>query len=181
MKNFFIRADYYLATFSRFFLVFLVLLLTAMMTVSVFLRYVLDLALPAIEELSILVGLWLYFVSMVVVTRERGHLTGGILDLFNLGKSQRTLIKKFNDLIGLAVICVFGFYALKYIFFVTKINRVSTNLGWPTALWVSAAVIGFALMALYKLRDLFIQKNSYTVYDNKSPHPEDAVLEDTCQ
>jgi TRAP-type C4-dicarboxylate transport system permease small subunit len=178
MRNFFTRADNYLAAFSRFFLVFLVLLLTGMMATSVFLRYVLGLALPAIEELSILVGLWLYFLSMVYVTRERGHLTGGVLDLFNLSRSTRAFVKAFNDLIGLAVICIFGFYAVKYFFFVMKINRVSTNLGWPTAIWVSAAIVGFILMALYKLRDLFIHDNSYTVYDNKSPHSDDAVLEE---
>ncbi len=178
MKNFFDRTDYYLAVLFRFCLVALVLILTGMMAVSVFLRYVLDLALPAIEELSILVGLWLYFISMVVVTRERGHLTGGILDLFNLSPRYQAWIKCFNDVVGLAVICCFGFYAIKYFFFVAKINRVSTNLAWPTTIWVSAAIVGFTLMAAYKLRDLFIHKNSYTVYDNKSPHSDDAVLEE---
>ncbi|RDE19020.1 TRAP transporter small permease [Motiliproteus coralliicola] len=178
MISLFARADRYLAQFSRLCLVGLTLLLAGLMAVAVFLRYVMDQAFPAIEEISILAGLWLYFISMVVVTRERSHLTGGILDLLNLSPRTRVLIKGFNDLVGLLVIGFFGFYAFKYLLFVMKINRVSTNLGWPTAFWVGAAIAGFTLMALYKVRDLFIHKNSYTEFDNKSPHPADATLEE---
>lgn len=178
MKNLFILVDHYLATLYQFILVSLTLLLTTMMAFAVFMRYIVDQAFPAVEELSILSGLWLYFIAMVVVTRERGHLTGGILDLLNLSKRSRMFIKGFNDLAGLAVLGVFCFYAYKYLFFMIKINRVSTNLGWSTSLWVGAAVVGFTLMAAYKVRDLFIHKNSYTIYDNKSPHSKDAVLEE---
>ena len=178
MKTLFARTDHCLAALCHFCLVFLTLSLTGMMAFAVFMRYVIDQSFPAVEELSILVGLWLYFIAMVVVTRERGHLHGGILDLFDISPRNRALIKGFNDLVGLAVICFFGFYAFKYLFFVMKINRVSTNLSWPTALWVGAAIVGFTLMAGYKLRDLFNHKDSYTEYDNKSPHSKDAVLED---
>lgn len=178
MKTLLKSADHYFAVASRFCLVFLTLFLTVMMATAVFLRYVMDQSFPAIEELSILVGLWLYFIAIVVVTRERGHLTGGILELLDLSPRHHALIKGFNDLVGLVVICFFGFYAYKYLFFVMKINRVSTNLSWPTAFWVSAAIAGFTLMAIYKVRDLFIHRNSYTSYDNKSPHSKDAVLEE---
>ena len=173
MFNFLCRLDNGFARLSRLVLIFLCLFLTGLMATAVFLRYVLDQAFPAIEEISILTGLWLYFISMVLVTRERGHLTGGILELLDLSSKQRTYIKVFNDFIGLAVICIFGFYAGKYLLFIMKINRVSTNLGWPTALWVGAAITGFALMAIYKLRDLFSHSNTYSQYDNKS-------LCDTC-
>lgn len=179
MKKFLNCIDAYLNTFSRICLVTLTLFLAAMMAFAVFMRYALDQAIPAIEELSILIGLWLYFIAMIVVTRERGHLTGGILELLNLNKQTRMYIKAFNDLLGFVVVSFFSFYAFKYLFFVMKINRVSTNLNWPTAIWVAAAVAGFSFMAIYKLRDLFIHKNSYTTYDNKSPHPKDAVLEDS--
>lgn len=177
MNSLFIRIDRALVSICRFALIFLVLSLAGMMAVGVFLRYVMDLSFPAMEELSIMVGLWFYFVSMAYVTRERAHLAGGILDLFDLTPQTRAAVKWIADFVGLGVICFFGFYTYKYLFFVMKINRVSTNLGWPTALWVGAAIVGFTLMAAYKLRDLFIHRNSYTVYDNKSPHSKDAVME----
>ncbi|MBN3560972.1 TRAP transporter small permease [Aliamphritea spongicola] len=173
------RLDAGFARLSRLLLIFLCLFLTGLMATAVFLRYGLDQAFPAIEEISILTGLWLYFIAMVLVTRERSHLTGGIMELLNLTPKQRTLIKAFNDLVGLTVICFFGFYATKYLLFIMKINRASTNLGWPTALWVSAAVAGFTLMALYKLRDLFSHSNTYSQYDNKSLHARDAVLKES--
>jgi len=84
MKSLLNNLDSSLAKLWRFSLVFLTLLLTAIMAFAVFMRYVVDTAFPAVEELSILIGLWLYFISIVVVTRERGHLTGGILELLNL-------------------------------------------------------------------------------------------------
>jgi len=179
MKNLLTKLDHYLGLSYRFALVFLTLFLTGMMALAVFMRYVLDLSLPAIEEGSILVGLWLYFIAMIAVTRERSHLTGGVLDLFNLSARTRARIKTFNDLVGLCVIGVFVWYAWKYLAFVMKINRSSTNLGWPTALWVSAAVFGFCTMALYKIRDLFVHEDSYTQYDNKSPHPPTATQKET--
>lgn len=179
MLNFLIRLDSGFTRLSRFLLIFLCLFLTALMAFAVFLRYVLDQAFPAVEEVSILTGLWLYFIAMVLVTRERSHLTGGILELLSLSRRQRILIKAFNDVIGLGVLCFFGFYAAKYLLFMMKINRVSTNLDWPSALWVSAAVCGFAVMALYKLRDLFNHRNEYSQYDNKSLHAKDAVLRES--
>lgn len=154
MKNLFLTLDHYLAKLCRFSMIFLTLLLTGMMATAVFLRYVLDQSLPAIEESSILVGVWLYFVAMVAVTRERSHLTGGIVDLFDLSPRTRRNIKSFNDFIGLCVVCIFAYYAFKYIAFTMKINRVSTNLSWPTALWIASSIFGFSLMAIYKIRDL---------------------------
>lgn len=178
MKILLKRIDVMLCALFHYVLVILTLVLTLLMASAVFMRYALDTAFPAVEEISILVGLWLYFISMVVVTRERGHLTGGILELLDLSVKSRLMIKRFNDLIGLCVICCFGFYATKYLLFIIKINRVSTNLGWPTALWVSAAIFGFTAMAIYKLRDLFISRDEYTVYDNKSHHPDKAALKE---
>lgn len=178
MKNLFLKLDHYLAAGCRLGMIFLALFLTGMMAVAVFLRYVLDQSLPAIEEGSILVGLWLYFTAMVVVTRERSHLTGGIIDLFDLSHRSRMRIKTFNDFVGLCVLCVFAYYTWKYLAFTMKINRSSTNLGWPTALWISSAMFGFSLMVVYKLRDLFVHEDTYTQYDNKSPHPSSARLKE---
>jgi len=178
MKKLFLKFDHYLALGYRLGMIFLTLFLTGMMAFAVFLRYVLDQSLPAIEEASILVGLWLYFIAMVAVTRERSHLTGGIIDLFDLSHRTRMRIKAFNDLVGLCVICIFAWYAFKYLAFTMKINRASTNLGWPTALWISASIFGFSLMAMYKVRDLFIHEDTYTQYDNKSPHPASAKLKE---
>ena len=145
MKNFLSKADHIISIFCRYSLIVLTLLLTSMMFITVFLRYVLDQSFPAIEELSILVGLWFYFISMAVVTREKSHLTGGILELFNISPKVLLIIQKSCDLVGLMILCAFSFYACKYLLFMMKINRVSTNLSWPTALWVSAAVAGFTL------------------------------------
>jgi TRAP-type C4-dicarboxylate transport system permease small subunit len=159
-------------------MVFFALLLTIMMAFSVFLRYVLDQSFPAVEEICILIGIWLYFVGMVVVTRERSHLTGGVLDLINLTPRVRALIKAFNDLVGLCVLCLFSFYTFKYLLFVMKINRTSTNLEWPIAVYVSAAIFGFVLMVIYKIRDLFMHENKYSIYDIKSPHSPDSMLKE---
>lgn len=179
MKNLFLTFDHWMAKLCRFGMIFLTLLLTGMMATAVFLRYVLDQSLPAIEESSILVGVWLYFIAIVSVTRERSHLTGGIVDLFDLSPRTRRNIKSFNDLIGLCVVTIFAYYAFKYLAFTMKINRVSTNLSWPTALWVFSAVFGFCLMAIYKIRDLFRHDDTYTPYDNKSPHASSATLKET--
>ncbi|MGB1239632.1 MAG: TRAP transporter small permease [Pseudomonadales bacterium] len=172
------QLDSALAALFKHFLVFALLALTALMAFAVFLRYVLDQAIPAIEELSVLLGLWIYFIAFVVVTRERSHLTGGILDLISLSSRQRALIKGFNDLVGLCIVAVFGYYAYKYLFFTLKINRSSTNLAWPTAWWVGAAVTGFSLMGVYKLRDLFNHSYTYNDYDNKSPHASNAIFKE---
>ncbi len=174
------RADRLFARACHAAMIALAMTLALMMAAAVFLRYVLDQSFPAIEEASILIGLWLYFVAIIVVTRERSHLTGGIVDLFDLNDRTRILIRSFNDLLGLAVVCFFAYFAFKYLFFVMKINRTSTNLGWPTALWVGAAIAGFVFMTVYKLRDLFNHDNTYSTYDNKSPHPASAELKESC-
>lgn len=141
----------------RALVILLAVLLTGLITVSVFLRYVLDQSIPAIEESSILIGLWFYFVSVVLVSRERSHLTGGIIDLFAISPRTLRYVQLFNTLVCTVVSAVFLYYSLKYLAFMLKINRTSTNLGWPTAIWVSSVVFGFIAMLLYSLRDLLIK------------------------
>lgn len=176
MKKILAVIDKKLAEISQCLIIFLALSLTFVMALSVFLRYVLNQSFPAIEEISILVGVWFYFFSMVVVTRERSHLTGGILDLIYLSVNSRRYIKLFNDFVGLIVLAIFSYFTFKYLIFVMKINRSSTNLSWPMAIWIISAAVGFSWMALYKLRDLFVHDDRYSPYDNKSPHPASAQL-----
>ncbi|WP_271271120.1 TRAP transporter small permease [Aliamphritea hakodatensis] len=165
------KLDVRLAQFLRYSVVVLSLLLAALMFTAVILRYVLSASFPEVEELSVLVGLWLYFFAMIIVTRERSHLHGGIADLLNMSDKLRAGIQYMNYLIAFALTSAFAFYTVKYLLFTMKINRTSTSLQWPTAIWVSAAVFGFLLMAMYLSRELFSFRFKVGDYDYKSPHP----------
>lgn len=168
MKDLLVRLDQRLDEVFRFCLVLLALFLSAVMVAAAFLRYFTDQSLPAVEEVSVLVGVWLYFISMIVVTRERGHLTGGVLELFDIGNRGRRAVRLVNDFIGLLVMGVFLFYTVEYLLFVSKIGRKSTNMNLSTTIWVAAAVVGFVFMSVYKVRDLFVCENAVAECDELS-------------
>ncbi|UTW08010.1 TRAP transporter small permease [Pseudomonas benzenivorans] len=168
MKDLLVRFDRRLNAVFRFCLVLLALVLSAVMVAAAFLRYFTDQSLPAVEEVSILLGVWIYFISMIVVTRDRGHLTGGVLELLDIGNGGRRAIRFINDLIGLLVMGVFLFYTIEYLLFVYKIGRKSTNMNLSTTVWVAAAVVGFFFMFAYKIRDLFFCENAVAECDGLS-------------
>lgn len=123
--------------------------LALLMVVTVIMRYGIDNPFLAIEEASVLLGLWLYFTGAAYVTAKRSHICGGALHLLVKTDQGLRWVKLMTSLICLGITLVILTYAAKYGWFTFDKGRKSTYLQWPKWIWVFSMVFGFASMVLF--------------------------------
>ncbi|MBM3491000.1 MAG: TRAP transporter small permease [Alphaproteobacteria bacterium] len=123
--------------------------LAFLMVAQIIMRYWLHKPFLGIEETSVLLGVWIYFLGAAYVTRLNGHMRGGVAQL--IFKQARTLaiVHLFAEVVCLAVTLVFGYYISDYAIFTIQSNRRSTYLGWSSGFWVGSLWLGLILMAIY--------------------------------
>ncbi|MBY4677525.1 TRAP transporter small permease [Marinobacterium arenosum] len=162
----------------RALMIFAGLALAGLMFGQVILRYVLESPFAGMEEMSILLGVWVYFLGMGYATRVREHIHGGVVSLVLKDPFKIRLIRFIGSCICIIAACAFGFFAIKYALFVIDKGRLSLYMQWPKGLWSASMIVGFAMMAGYFLlqavaefRDLMrhrAQRHGNVVPDHQS-------------
>lgn len=121
--------------------------LAGIMTLQVFLRYVVESAFLGIEEISALFGLWLYFMGLALVTARDQHVRGGLIQ-----DALPPAVRRVLDVVLLllcAGICAYFFVlSLDYLAFLYEGGRRSTFLRWPSFIWAASLSLGLGLSAL---------------------------------
>lgn len=125
--------------------------LAVLMFAQVIMRYFFDSPFSGIEEVSILLGVWVYFMGMGYATKEREHIHGGIVSLVVSDPYKVSQIRFIGSVISMIAACIFGFFACKYAIFVIEKGRTSVNLQWPKGFWSASMIVGFSMMAGYFL------------------------------
>ncbi|WP_370280622.1 TRAP transporter small permease [Pontibacterium sp.] len=125
--------------------------LAFLMFSQVIMRYVLESPFTGIEEASILLAVWVYFLGMGYATREREHIHGGIVSLVVQDPYKVKMIRFIGSITCMIAAIVFGYFACKYAFKEIDRGRVSVNLRWPRGIWSASMIIGFAMMVGYFL------------------------------
>ncbi|MFT5720740.1 MAG: TRAP-type C4-dicarboxylate transport system permease small subunit [Motiliproteus sp.] len=152
------RIDGYLVRFEqllnkvfRSLMILTCLSLAILMFTQVVMRYALDSPFSGIEEVSILLAVWVYFLGMGYATREREHIHGGIVSLVVKDQQKVAYIRFVGSIICMLAACVFGYFAYQYALKEITRGRVSTTLRWPRGIWSASMIVGFAMMIGYFL------------------------------
>ncbi len=152
------RVDGYLMRFERLlnWLFRAMMVMTGMglaflMFSQVIMRYVLESPFTGIEEASILLAVWVYFLGMGYATREREHIHGGIVSLVVKDPYKVNVIRFIGSITCMIAAIVFGYFACKYALKEIDRGRVSVNLRWPRGVWSASMIVGFAMMVGYFL------------------------------
>ncbi len=122
--------------------------LAGLMVVQVLLRYVFLSPFLGIEEVAVLLGLWVYFLGLVYVTRTRGHISSGVLQLFIERAILLKLLEAVKLLLCIISSCIFLYFSINYVLQTFESGRSSTYLSWPMTIWVASMVFGFSLSLL---------------------------------
>lgn len=128
---------------ARILMVASMLGLAVTMVVQVVLRYVLNQSLMGVEEISILFGIWIYYIGFVVVTVDNEHIKGGVFRAAP-GSRRFVIASALSSALCLAICLVFLKMSFDYNLFIAEIGRRSTFLRWPTLLWTGVLSIAFA-------------------------------------
>ena len=154
------QAESLIAWMQRALIIIVILSLALLMVVQIILRYGLEEPFLGIEETSVLLGLWFYFLGAAYVTREEAHIRGGVAGLVIKNPKTLAAIRLIGTLLCIAAIAMFTYYAYKYAAFTLKIGRNSSYLEWPTILWVASMLFGFIMMAFYFVLDAYRQSRA---------------------
>jgi TRAP-type C4-dicarboxylate transport system permease small subunit len=133
----------------RFILVTVFILLGFLLFAQVVMRYGIESPFLGTEELAPMLALWGYFLGMVNATREREHITGGVLTLICKNIKIIQVVRIFGTLICLIATIIFGYYAWDFALFNLDIGRKSLYMRWPKYLWDFSMVTGFVLIGFY--------------------------------
>lgn len=118
---------------------------------QVVMRYVFESPFTGIEEASILLAVWLYFLGMGYATREREHIHGGIVSLVVKDPYKVAIIRFISSITCMLAAILFGYFASQYALKEIDRGRISTILQWPRGLWSASMFVGFAMMVGYFL------------------------------
>ena len=146
-----IKSEDLLFAVQRMLLMAVTLSLPSLMVAVIVMRYWLEIPFLGIEEIAVLLGLWLHFLGAACATREGKHITGGVVELVISSPRKRSAVKFAASLITFSVCCTIFYFSLDYGKFMIETNRKSIYLGWPSILWAGSMMIGFALMLFYFL------------------------------
>ena len=128
---------------------FCCMMLALLMFGQVIMRYVLETPFVGIEEVSILLAVWIYFLGMGYATKKQEHIHGGILSLVVSDPVIFKTVRFFCTIVCIFGACVFGYYASKYALKQIDRGRLSIVMQWPRWIWSSSMFVGFAMMIIY--------------------------------
>lgn len=144
----------FLEMLLRFIMISSAICLSLLMFFQVILRYVFDSPFTGIEEVALLLGVWVYFSGMAYATKTKEHISGGVIHLIVKNPKYIEMIKLFGYVVSLTALVFFSYLAMEYVMKIFDRGRLSTNLAWPRWVWSSSMVFGFVLSSLYLLLDI---------------------------
>lgn len=139
---------------ERFILVTVSVLAVASVVATVVMRYVLKTDLYGVEEIIILLAMWLYFIGGAYGGYEGSHITADVLSGYlKSGKTKKTL-RLIVAVISVLCSLVLAKWGLDYLSFSLRINAKTVSLHLP--LFLSQLPIGlcFILSFIYSLYHL---------------------------
>ena len=145
-----------LVRLERALIIFFCLSLAALMVFQIVLRYVFVTPFLGIEEVTVLLGFWIYFLGLVHVTRTRQHIGSGVLQLFIRNEAGLKALEIFKLLVCALSSAIFLYFSIEYWLKTDASGRISTYLSWPTTVWVSSMMFGFAVATLLFLMHLWL-------------------------
>ncbi|TIO06428.1 TRAP transporter small permease subunit [Mesorhizobium sp.] len=134
---------------QRFLLLLCGAVLTVLITVQVFTRYVMSISLFGIEELASFVAVYLYFIGASHGAWERGHISASLVELVVPEGRTREAIAAFASLITLLLCGWMTLWAWQYLAFTLKRGTMSLETGIPMV-WVHGVMpVCLTLMTVY--------------------------------
>lgn len=136
-------------------LIVLVFALPLLVTLQVFLRYVLHMPLMGIEELMLFPIIWLYMLGGSNASRERHHIECGILSLYIKKEKSIAIFKVIKTSLSFIISLWLTYWAWWYFLYSLKMWKISALLHIPMFFGESALFIGLLLMTIYAGIELY--------------------------
>jgi len=137
-------------------LVVLSIYLTILVLVQVVIRYFLQIPFVGgqVEELTLYVIFWFYFLGAVYSTYNRTYIKGGVIEALFKKPRVQGYFHVGTAAIPLAISCLFAVWGYQEFLWNLEVNKRTIMLFLPQAFSYLSIFVGFALMSLYFLTGL---------------------------
>ena len=134
--------------------------------VNVFARYVLNIGIFGLEEIIIIIAMWMYWTGGVVATAENQHIKGDMLDMFIKSKKVTRIISIVAQIITIGALFLFAWWGLEWMQMNFRMDLRTPGLRWPMIWSQIPLAISFCLMFLYSVYHFF--RTIFPVKEDKS-------------
>ena len=116
------------------------------MTITVLCRYIIKGAVLGLEDISMLSGIWMYFIGASIVTYEETHISGGVLNFITQNKLVKEWIGLTTRMLSMFLLIYLGVKAYQYCYSIYDADIRTGGILLPKIYMVSSVFVGAILM-----------------------------------
>lgn len=117
--------------------------------VQVITRYILEIPVLGLEEVTVFPTLWLYIAGSINASRENTQIRANVIQVFLKGDKSKLVISAVSDALSIGISAWLTYWAFDYFQYSLRIWRESPTLYIPTFFADCALFIGLTLMTVY--------------------------------
>jgi len=142
-------ADWFLANGMKTIIIIVTVMATCTMFLQVVSRYVFELSISGLDELTGHTAVWLYLMGAAYGTYERSHIKADMMHLFIRNQQILSGIRALSTGVAVIVSSYMTAWSYGYVKWSILKHEVTPTLQIPTVLFQISILIGAALMVIY--------------------------------
>ena len=108
------------------------------------------------EELTLIVGVWLYFVGSICAARNNTHISGDMLNMFISNKQVVFVFNVIRDAVSIAMAAVFTVWTFQFLTWQISLGASTAVYKLPNFISLIPIPLFFAFWVVYLIRNLVI-------------------------
>ncbi|GAA3548480.1 TRAP transporter small permease [Zobellella aerophila] len=148
-----------------------------MLALGIFTRAVLDAPLFGLEELILVVAMWIYMLGAVLASRERSHLSADFVQVVCSNPKMIQVMRLLSTLISLLMAVMFVTWSYDLLQWGINKGQATPVFQLPWYISQSSLFVAALLFCFYLIRDLLADLNTL-LHPGTLPHP--VISEDNC-
>lgn len=155
MKTLFNKVDHVFAIFEEYILVITGTAVTLMILVNALFRFI-KFDWFGSEELTLIVGVWLYFVGSIYAARNDTHIRGDMLNMFITNQRLVFVFNVLRDIVSISMAVVFTVWTYQFLSWQISLGASTAVYKLPNFISLIPIPLFFAFWAIYLIRKLII-------------------------
>jgi len=121
---------------------------------QIMLRYVFKAPLFGVEEFSILIAMWVYFIGAIYATKLDSHIQGDLAERLFRKVRHKAVVKIITWCLSLGACLLFIYHGSKYCIWVYVGGEKTAGLWWPRIYSISSIFFGAVFMTIYSTANI---------------------------
>lgn len=130
--------------------VFLIVVAIAI-TIEAILRYAFSYAILGLEEVMLIIGLYVYFLGSACASRDEAQIRVSIIDQVPIPALTRHVFNTTISFIAFVICGIYAYYSFLYVQWTVVTKVTIPPLNWPHIILGLSMLLGLTLMALHHL------------------------------